>query len=527
MANRMIAKWNGSTWSNLGPTLNGRVNALVVFDDGTGPALYAGGNFTATGDNAVPLSHVARWDGTNWSALGAGVGNGDVHAFGVYDDGNGPALYVGGTFTTAGGQVANRIAKWDGSTWSALGDGIQTPGGVVRAIGAFADDSGNALFVGGSFDSAGGVLVSDAAKWNGTSWSTLRGHGTNDAVEVLSVVQVGTETSLYAGGEFTAASSQSANHVAKWENGAWVPLSDGGGNGVNATVFALTGFDDGSGAALIAGGDFTLAGGAAAGRIAQWDGTSWSSLGTGTSDTVRALATFDDGGGAMLFAGGDFLDAGGVVANHVAQWDGLNWSAVGGGVNDVVNVLRVFDFGGTTALYAGGYFTMAGGNAVNHIAKWDGVAWTALGTGIDYPVADLELFDDGNGAYLYASYGIERQTLLGIMRWDGISWSNIPAGEPDSAVAMEVFDDGSGPSLFAGGSFFTAGGVSASYIAKFDGTNWFPLRDGLNYAVDTLASFDDGSGPALFVGGSFYIAWDMMSNNVAQWRGSPASCPGG
>jgi hypothetical protein len=40
-----------------------------------------------------------------------------VYALTVFDDGNGPALYAGGDFTTAGGVAANRIAKWDGSSW--------------------------------------------------------------------------------------------------------------------------------------------------------------------------------------------------------------------------------------------------------------------------------------------------------------------------------------------------------------------------------------------------------------------------
>jgi hypothetical protein len=49
-----------------------------------------------------------------------------VNALIVFDDGTGPALYAGGAFTTAGGVSANRIAKWNGSTstWSALGGGI-------------------------------------------------------------------------------------------------------------------------------------------------------------------------------------------------------------------------------------------------------------------------------------------------------------------------------------------------------------------------------------------------------------------
>ena len=40
-------------------------------------------------------------------------------------------LYAGGYFTTAGGSPAYDVAKWDGSHWTALGEGIN---GTVRAL---------------------------------------------------------------------------------------------------------------------------------------------------------------------------------------------------------------------------------------------------------------------------------------------------------------------------------------------------------------------------------------------------------
>jgi len=38
----------------------------------------------------------------------------------VYDDGSGPALYATGSFQTAGAVAASRIARWNGTTWSEL-----------------------------------------------------------------------------------------------------------------------------------------------------------------------------------------------------------------------------------------------------------------------------------------------------------------------------------------------------------------------------------------------------------------------
>jgi len=55
-----------------------------------------------------------------WEALGEGVDDG-VRAIVIDAEGN---VYVGGSFARAGGATVNHIAKWDGSSWSALGTGV-------------------------------------------------------------------------------------------------------------------------------------------------------------------------------------------------------------------------------------------------------------------------------------------------------------------------------------------------------------------------------------------------------------------
>src|SRR5262249_31938672 len=162
------------------------------------------------------------------------------------------------------------------------------------------------------------------------SWSGLGGIGTNDRVRALAVFDDGSGPALYAAGDFTFASGTSANHIARWDGSAWAAL----GSGLHGVVHALVVPDDGSGPARFAGGEFTAAGGVAANRIARWDGTSWSSIGS-ANGAVRALHAFDDGGGAgpALYAGGDFTLVGSVPVQHIARWNGAAWSALGAGVS--------------------------------------------------------------------------------------------------------------------------------------------------------------------------------------------------
>ncbi len=55
----------------------------------------------------VSANRVAKWDGVTWSPLGSGMNN-SVWRLAVI----GPDLYAGGVFTTAGGVNANYVAKW-------------------------------------------------------------------------------------------------------------------------------------------------------------------------------------------------------------------------------------------------------------------------------------------------------------------------------------------------------------------------------------------------------------------------------
>ena len=78
----------------------------------------------------------------------------DVHALAIYDG----MLVAAGKFTTAGGVSANRIAAWNGATWSPLGTGMDD---VVYALTVY----GNKLIAGGYFSTAGGVSAVAIASW--------------------------------------------------------------------------------------------------------------------------------------------------------------------------------------------------------------------------------------------------------------------------------------------------------------------------------------------------------------------------
>jgi hypothetical protein len=77
--------------------------------------------------------------------------------------------------------------------------------------------------------------------------------------------------------------------------------------------------------------------------------------------------------------------------------------------------------------------------------------------------------------------------------------------------AMTVYDG----QLMAGGSFTTAGGAAANYIASWDGSNWSPLGSGMSSSgsVCDLTVYNG----KLIAGGGFTIAGNKVSAYLAQW----------
>ena len=220
-----IARWDGQRWHALEGGVDDEVFALAEFEG----RLYVGGVVGLA--NGQPTGSIARWDGA-WSTVGEEGDDGAVHALAVFDDGTGDALYAAGSFSRIGGVDANRIAKFDGSSWSAIetlgGNGVSAL--QVQSLLVHDDGAGEALFVLGRINGAGGIAVRNIARWDGASWSNVGG-GLGDPflydnfAEAAVVFDGGSGPALYVGGRFDVAGGVPVRNVARWDGAAWSDVS--------------------------------------------------------------------------------------------------------------------------------------------------------------------------------------------------------------------------------------------------------------------------------------------------------------
>jgi hypothetical protein len=161
-----VTPWNG--------TANGRVTALAV----SGGKVYVGGNFSRIGGQArsgLAALSTRWWQAVDWNPGAVeewghgGPGSGTVTTLAIQGD----RLYVGGAFSSIGGQSRMRAAALD-TTTGHVAAWDPRAGGAVSAIAP----SGPRIYLGGSFPLIGGsvrhgMAAIDRTTERVTPWSPL------------------------------------------------------------------------------------------------------------------------------------------------------------------------------------------------------------------------------------------------------------------------------------------------------------------------------------------------------------------
>ena len=421
--------------------------------------LYVGGEFEHAG--GVAASNIACWDGTSWSALGDGV-NGRVSSIYLF----GSEVWAGGLFSEAGGEASNRISKWADGFWHDLDGGMDA--GEVKAIIA---ENGR-IYVGGEqvykeIDGINDIYL--VARWNDFHWERVGTSILNDEYVGFGTVYdfAHFNTKLYAVGEFDKCGTNWCNHIAAFDGGNWHPVGDG--DGFDNRAFSLEPW----GEELYIGGGFY-----------QADG----------------IDTF---GMARLLWGGSF----GAIADGAAPGSALCLASELGGYMAVGTTDGIFKY------------TVAPGNWVGEIGDLE----PAVPGFNDF---NLDVVFLGGELYSCGSFFWQSSYRDGVGVWDGDAWQRLGAGlaTRGSQDTGQWFDQvecllGYQGELFAGGYFqikpIDNNLANCDGVALFDGHFWRGLGSGLGIYVHTAIEHEG----ELVVGGSF--GWDLAQRGrIARWDGA-------
>jgi hypothetical protein len=603
-----LAKWDGTTWTGLGlvrnNTFGSGVCALVRHDDGHGMSLFAAGFGFALPDQPNP-SLVMRYDGTTWHSLDAGGWFGTslydataVRTMVVFDDGSGPRLYAGGSFNMTPNGASNCVAVWNGTTWFPSGGGLNSQG-VIKCL---AVHQGELFAAGDAGGGPGGVWRRSGALWE-LSFGSNTGLPPLSGATALLSYDDGTGPALYA---IVGLDAHTGSQLAIYSNGAWAVHGPQLSNEVGsprAFMTTLLPAPTSAGTHLVTVGRCTASGVTALPNMGAWVNGAWQAIepvGNGfASASARVMydPEADDGAvstatrrytaggwtptslplsnvGAMLR-----LHQGGVsslvisngnqfMANSGAGWQALpslsNTSCVGvfadaGGeslaavtlrsipysVNKLVgstwvsmgspfegsslylssNRLVTYDSGSGPKLYLGGIVRVASNGApTSYLAYLDNGQWVQV-PGVPGKVLDMRVYDVGSGPELILACtrdGVIGPATGGIYRWNGTRIDAVGTGMVNvEAGTLLPFDDGTGVHLWA-----SCSGSALGSLAFWDGTAWRGYTGvTVNGVVTSMApALRPDRTHSLMLGGGFRVAGDTLSSGIAELATCPRTC---
>lgn len=327
-----VPQWD-TTLGNPG-LADGYADPMVPWDSGAGEKLYVGGSFSRIG--GVTAESVASYNpATNtWSRMGSrGLSSGFATSIHVFDDGTGEKLYVSGLFDNADGKNGTEnLAAWDGSQWSSVGGGVDF---AVWALTSGDFEGSPRLYVGGQFNSAGGVPAHGIASWDGQQYRAVgSGVGIGGAfspyISKMRVWNDGSGAALYCVGRFDTIDGVTCRMIGKWNGLSWSQV----GAGLTPPsslqqLDAITVFDDGTGEALyVAGTEFRINGRSGLVSCAKWNGVEWTPIGQVVYGRVANLIGWNDGDGPKLYFAGTAIPD----LEYFARLEGGVWVTAFGGV---------------------------------------------------------------------------------------------------------------------------------------------------------------------------------------------------
>lgn len=228
-----IASWNGAAWAAVGggpgaglPTCT----AVYAIEFGLDGLLYAGGDFTDWQAGGADWQYIVSWNGVAWAVLDADELNDVVWAIKVAPNGD---LYIAGEFVSKAGPISlEKVCYWEGTDFLPLGTTANN--GLSGNAYALAIDRSGQVYIAGAFTTARGDTVNRICRWNGTGFEAL-GNGLGATAYALAI---GPDETVIVGGGFTTMTDLGwVDALARWADSSWAAVDID--FPANTTVYAI------------------------------------------------------------------------------------------------------------------------------------------------------------------------------------------------------------------------------------------------------------------------------------------------
>ncbi|MFT3685589.1 MAG: hypothetical protein QM783_11780 [Phycisphaerales bacterium] len=453
--------------------------------------LYICGSIQTIGGR--PINNVARWDGTRWQPVGNGlyfINGASTTANNIFSFGG--SLYL---FTKTNSGSIYHFARWDGSTWTI--DPFPAANGFISQTVQGPDG----LYFLGDFTSIGGVAATRIARFDGTTFYP---------VGTLTPGFAGPPTITFDNGVLYATSRSGMTNgrygLFKLDGGNWaaIPGSPTRLNGLTAFNGSIYG-EENPGSSILGH------------QWWRWDGTAWS-VAT-TFDPTGTVAPFGDPTSTLVLDGVMYFGTDTVPgwdSPRAGRWDGVTWRAMGGGVESVTIGSRfnaIQQWRGELYIGGGRQFITSTGEVVPTLAKWTTTGWQKA----DVPLPPQDFVDSMAvwKGQLLLNHAPSDQSQLpayapatrGLDRWDGEHLRPMTSG-----VFSRYPTASFGPFLIHNGRVY-AKNPSLSY---WDESCW------INVTREELFSCMIEYRGAIVIGGNFtdLDLGRVQANHVAMYDGA-------
>lgn len=477
---------------------DGTVNATVIKND----TLYVGGKFNYIGPyygTCIMTDDIAGTRNAAWPVFDAAVRI-------IVPDGSG-GYYVGGDFTKVNSVTKNKLVHLY-SNFSIDMGWSPNVNGDVRAIFA----TSTAVYLGGFFTTVGGqsrryIAAVDKLSGTPTAWNPI----ITGSSPLVKTIQVNGST-IYFGGNFNSVNGQTRFGLAAVDlSGAvetWNPNLINASPGTGGIDCLLL-----SGSTIYASGSFTNLGGEPRQYIAQLDLVTGNATAWNPNANSPALSMWQSG--TTLYVGGLFNNIGGETRSKIAAISTLSGAPLPFIANANGNVNSIYPMGGK--LYAAGLFTTVNGISRNKVVCLDGTTgavdptWNAnAGNGFQLNSIAAGLGKVVFGGDITSINGRNVSNLAAIDLRTNLLTSWSPTTDRDVFSICPTTDN----EFCIGGIFTTVNGSSRSRLAKVglagNLTSWDP---GASDTVYTLA--ESPTGNIIYAGGAFTTAGGTSRNRLA------------